>query len=39
MGRDERWTVVGLLALMAVLYAVGLLFGGPATYLASPIVG
>lgn len=39
MGSDERWTVIGLLALMVVLYAVGWLFGGPATYPVSPIAG
>ena len=33
MGREERWTVAGLLALAAVIYAVARLFGGPATYL------
>ena len=33
MGREERWTVAGLLALAAVLYAVAWLFGGAATYL------
>ena len=33
MGREERWTVAGLLALAAVIYAVAWLFGGPATYL------
>lgn len=32
MGRDERWAVVGLLALAGAMYAVALLFGGPATY-------
>ena len=31
--REERWTVAGLVALAAVIYAVALLFGGPATYL------
>ena len=33
MGREECWTVAGLLALAAVIYVLAWLFGGPATYL------
>ena len=32
MGREERWTVAGLLALAAILYTMAWLFGGPATF-------
>ena len=32
MEYEERWTVAGLLALAAALYAVAWLFGGPATF-------
>lgn len=33
MGREDRWAVVGLLALAAAIYALAWLYGGPATYL------
>ncbi len=39
MRYEERWAVVGLLALAGALYALAWLFGGPGAYLDLPVPG